>query len=238
MTLPQPPLRLALVGYGKMGQLIGSLAPEYGMEVVATFNIEDTPTPAHITVERLNGADVAIEFTHPESAKGNLLRLADLKLSTVCGTTGWYSALPEVISAFNQSTTALIYGANYSIGVNLFDRIVREAARAFENYPEYDAYGWEAHHNQKKDAPSGTLLKLARSMKEAGFSREINLSATRAGFIPGTHELGFDSPADTITLRHTARNREGFARGALFAAKKVVNLAGTHEFSEVLFNGN
>jgi 4-hydroxy-tetrahydrodipicolinate reductase len=232
------PLRIALVGYGKMGKLIGSLAPEYGMEVVATFNIDDTPTPAQITTERLNGAHVAIEFTHPESAPGNLLRLAELKIPTVCGTTGWYEELPQVAAAFSKSGTPLIYGANYSIGVNLFDRIIREAARLFEGYPEYDAYGWEAHHNQKKDAPSGTLLKLAGSIKDVGFTREINLSSTRAGFIPGTHEIGFDSPADTITLRHTARNREGFARGALFAAKKVLELEGIHEFSEVLFHGN
>lgn len=224
--------KVAIVGYGKMGKLIEKLAPEANLDVCARIDLET----GELNIGGLSGADVAIEFTLPEAAPKNLLRLATLGIPTVCGTTGWYEKLPEVRSAFEDSNTTLIYGSNFSIGVNVFDRVVKEAARLFSHYPAYSAWAWEAHHIQKKDAPSGTLLKLVDSMKRGGFTDDINISATRAGYIPGTHEIGFDSLEDTVTLTHTARSREGFARGALTAAKIAIDKRGVFEFSEVLFN--
>jgi 4-hydroxy-tetrahydrodipicolinate reductase len=130
----------------------------------------------------------------------------------------------------------LVWSPNYSIGVNAFFRLVREAARLLESQPSYGAWAWEIHHSTKKDAPSGTLLKLVEEMKNAGYTRPIDVSSNRGGAHPGTHEIGFDSPADTITLRHTARSREGFARGALQAAKWVVGKKGFHEFGDIVFS--
>lgn len=222
-------MKIALVGYGKMGRMIEGLAPEHGCSVVARID-RDTPF-------ELSDAEVAIEFSTPEAVRGNLLKLAELGLPTVCGTTGWHSQLSEIRAAFEKRGGTLIYGANFSIGVNIFDRVIREAARLFAAQEQYSAWGWEAHHEQKKDAPSGTLLKLEQTMRSAGYGREIQLSATRAGFIPGTHEIGFDSPNDTITLRHTARSREGFASGALKAAGMARSRKGVFEFSELLFEG-
>jgi len=226
--------KLALIGYGKMGKLVEKLAPDFGFEVCC--KIQSDSKTSELTKERFLGAEVAIEFTTPEAAPGNLLKLAEFKVSTVCGTTGWFYRLPEVRAAFEKSNTALIYGSNFSIGVNIFDRIIHQAASLFSKYPAYSSWAWEAHHLQKKDAPSGTLLKLVDSMKKAGFQDDINISATRAGFITGTHEIGFDSLEDTITLRHTAKSREGFAKGALLAADIALKRKGIFEFSEVLFD--
>jgi 4-hydroxy-tetrahydrodipicolinate reductase len=130
-----------------------------------------------------------------------------------------------------------VWSPNYSIGVNVFMRLVSEAARLFAKEKEYGAWGWEIHHITKKDAPSGTMVKLVDDMKNAGYLRPVDVSSNRAGAHPGTHEIGFDSGADTLTLRHTARNREGFARGALKAAQWIRGRTGVYEFSEILFSG-
>jgi 4-hydroxy-tetrahydrodipicolinate reductase len=129
----------------------------------------------------------------------------------------------------------LVWGANFSIGVNVFQRVVAEAARLLKDEASYEAWAWEIHHGAKKDALSGTLIRLVDAMREAGYSRPVNRSASRAGAHPGTHEIGFDSAADTITLRHAARSREGFARGALKAAQWIAGKKGFYEFREVLF---
>ncbi len=136
-------------------------------------------------------------------------------------------------AAVNSSGTALVYGANFSIGVNIFLRTLSCAATLLAKYPEYAAWGWEIHHAAKKDAPSGTLLKLAETIRAAGYPNEVNLSSNRAGSLPGTHEIGFDSPADTITFRHTARSREGFALGALRAARWIADKKGVFDFQEI-----
>lgn len=222
---------LAIIGYGKMGRLIAQLAPEYGFEVLATFTSATIHTLSPTT---LNGATIAVEFTTPAAAPDNLRRLAGLGINSVCGTTGWFDHLPSVRESVQRANTALLYGANFSIGVNLFLQIVAEAAARFALHPHYQAWGWEIHHSAKKDAPSGTLLRLRQEMLASGFSRDVALSSSRAGAHPGTHEIGFDSLADTITLRHTARSREGFARGALQAARWLVNKRGVFEFREIL----
>ena len=159
-----------------------------------------------------------------------------MKLPVVVGTTGWLHHLDEVRAAVEKSGSALVWSPNFSVGVNVFLRAVREASRLLANEAEYGAWAWEIHHDTKKDAPSGTMIKLVEEMKAAGYTRPIDVASSRAGRHPGTHEIGFDSAADTITLRHSARSREGFARGALKAAQWVVGKQGVFEFSEVLFS--
>lgn len=229
-------MNLALIGYGKMGRMLERLAPESGIEVKLILDAAENEGGAGLTAEKFAGIDAAIEFTTPETAVSNLLKLAELRVPVVCGTTGWLSHLAQVKVAVDAHQSALVWSPNFSIGVNIFQRLVAEAGRLFEQQPAYEAWAWEIHHSQKKDAPSGTLLKLLEEMKRAGYSRKIDASSSRAGSVPGTHEIGFDSSADTITLRHTARSREGFARGALWAAKWIAGRQGCYEFSEILFS--
>ena len=224
---------LAIIGLGKMGRLVEQLAPEYGFEVRCSFsrsNISSLSEPS------LRGATVAIEFTTPATAPENIRKLATLGVNTVCGTTGWYEHLPQIRAEIGRAQTALLYAANFSLGVNLFFEIVARAAGLFAGHPEYEAWGWEIHHSAKKDSPSGTLKKLQGEMRAAGFTHNITLSANRAGAHIGTHEIGFDSPSDTITLRHAAKNREGYARGALQGARWIQGKNGVFEFREVLAN--
>ncbi len=180
---------------------------------------------------------MAVEFSVPSSVVSNVAKVAALHIPIVVGTTGWLENLDEVKSIIGKNGSALVWSPNFSVGVNVFTRLVAEAARLFQNEKEYGAWAWEIHHSTKKDAPSGTLLKLVEQMKAAGFDRAIDASSNRAGAHPGTHEIGFDSAADTITLRHTARSREGFARGALKAAQWIIGRKGCYEFNEVLFGG-
>jgi 4-hydroxy-tetrahydrodipicolinate reductase len=219
--------KLAIVGYGKMGRLIEQLAPEYGFAIHARIDWNDD-------VREAAGADVAIEFTTPHAAIGNIETLAEIGVPSVIGTTGWLEHMDRARVAVERHGTALVWSPNFSIGVNIFLRVVREAARLMANETQYGAWAWEIHHHTKKDAPSGTLMALVNEMKSAGFSRPIDVSASRAGAHPGTHEIGFDAAADTITLRHTARSREGFARGALKAAQWIPGKKGIFEFQDVM----
>jgi 4-hydroxy-tetrahydrodipicolinate reductase len=225
---------LAIVGHGKMGRLIEQLAPEYGFDVCARFTSSNNANAAAITRESLRGANIAVEFSMPDSAPANIRRLAQLGLNTVVGTTGWHAHLPAVRQAITDASTGLVWSPNFSVGMNLFLQTVAHAAALFAQHPEYEAWGWEIHHSAKKDSPSGTLRKLSEEMTTAGYDRPISLTSNRAGAHPGTHEIGFDSAADTITLRHTARSREGFARGALRAARWLTNKKGFYEFREIL----
>lgn len=222
---------LAIVGYGKMGRMVEQLAPEYGFGVRARLRSADS---GKLSAESLGGAKTAIEFTSGAAAAENLGRLAALGVATVCGTTGWFDHLPAVRDEFVGANTALVYGPNFSIGVNLFLEVVTHAAKLFAGQPQYEAWAWEIHHSAKKDSPSGTLKRLAADVRAAGYEGPLELSASRAGKHPGTHEIGFDSVEDTITLRHTARSREGFARGALLAAQWIAGKKGVHEFREIV----
>jgi 4-hydroxy-tetrahydrodipicolinate reductase len=221
-------MKLAIVGYGKMGRMIEALAPEYGFAVHARIDVNDDLTAA-------KGADVAIEFSTPVAVVGNIEKLAAIGLPVVVGTTGWLAEMDRVQAAVDANGTAVVWSPNFSIGVNVFSRLVKEAAKLLADEPQYGAWAWEIHHSTKKDAPSGTLIKLVRDMKSAGYERNIDVGSNRAGAHPGTHEVGFDSAADTITLRHAARSREGFARGALKAAQWISGKKGVFEFSDVLF---
>jgi 4-hydroxy-tetrahydrodipicolinate reductase len=227
-------LGLAIVGYGKMGRLIGQLAPEYGFDVRAKFDSQSNSRAEALSCETLSGIDVAMEFSTPEAAPDNLRRLAVLGVNCVAGTTGWHEHLPNIRETVVKSGTGLVWAPNFSVGVNIFIQVVAHAAELFANQAEYEAWGWEIHHSAKKDAPSGTLKKLAEEMRASGYARSVSLSANRAGAHPGTHEIGFDSAADTITLRHTARSRDAFARGALRAARWIAGKKGVFEFREIL----
>ncbi len=202
--------RLAIVGYGKMGRMIERLGPEYGFTVRTRFSGQDNSGAKALTRDALAGVDVAVEFTRPDAAVENLRKLANAGVATVSGTTGWFTEFERVKKEVDANGCGLVWGANFG------------------------AWGWEIHHAAKKDAPSGTLLALAEDVKKSGYARELSLSANRAGSVPGTHEIGFDSAEDTITIRHTARSREGFARGALRAAQWVIGKKGVYEFRQIL----
>ncbi len=227
--------KLAIVGYGKMGRLIDHLAPEYGFETALKLDEFNNANFEGLTAANFRGIDVAIDFSIPAAVRRNVEGIAALGVNIVIGTTGWLEHEAAVREIVNQRGIGLVWSPNYSVGVNIFFRLVSEAARLLADQPEYGAWAWEIHHSTKKDAPSGTLLKLVDEMKKAGYGRAIDTGSNRAGAHPGTHEIGFDSAADTITLRHSARSREGLARGALKAAQWVVGRKGFHEFSEILF---
>ena len=228
-------MKLALIGYGKMGRMLEQLAPEYGFAVTLILDVHNNVDGAWITRENFAGIDAAIEFTAPEATAGNVERLAAIGVPVVIGTTGWLHEMDRVKAAVAAGNSAAVWIPNFSVGVNVFFRLAAEAAKLLAQQPEYGSWAWEIHHDTKKDSPSGTLLKLVEEMKRAGYERDIDVSSNRAGRVPGTHEIGFDSAADTITLRHTARSREGFARGALQAARWVAGKQGFYEFSETLF---
>ena len=222
--------KLALVGYGKMGHLVEQLAYEYNFDVVLRITRTDSITP-----EALHGVHVVIEFSTPEAAPENLKRLAQMKMPTVTGTTGWFDHLPAVKTAVEQAGAGLVWSPNFSAGVAVFRKLASLSAHLLRDEAEYGAWAWEIHHDAKKDSPSGTLIQLVQVMKDAGYRRNIDTSSSRAGKHPGTHEIGYDSAADTITLRHTARSREGFARGALKSARWILSRQGVYTFEEVLF---
>ncbi len=229
------PRRAAIVGYGKMGRLIEQFAPEYGFSVDLRLDEFNNSNFEGLTAENFRGIDVAIDFSIPPAVPRNAEGIAALGVNLVIGTTGWAEHMDAVKTAVERHGTAAVWSPNYSVGVNAFFRLVLEAAHLLATQPEYGAWAWEIHHSTKKDAPSGTLLKLVEEMKKAGYSRAIDISSNRAGAHPGTHEVGFDSGADTIVLRHTARSREGFARGALKAAQWVIGKKGFYEFGDILF---
>ncbi len=229
--------KLAIVGCGKMGRLVEQLAPQHGFEVALLLDERDNSAGSGITAAAFRGIDVAVEFTTPEAAPDNLKRLAHARIPAVTGTTGWLNRLDEVSQAVARAGTGLVWSPNFSLGVAVFSRLAGLAAELLKDADEYGAWAWEIHHDSKKDAPSGTLLHLVKVMEEHGYRRKVDVSSNRAGKHPGTHEIGFDSAADTIILRHVARNREGFAHGALRAARWISTRTGVYTFEEMLFGG-
>jgi len=229
-------MKLAIVGYGKMGKLIEQLASQFDFEVALKLDIDNNVDGAGITAENFRDVDVAIEFSTPTTVVANIERISALGVGLVVGATGWYEQLPQVRAAVERSGSGLVYSPNFSVGVQVFYRIVENAARLLRNEEDYDAWAYEIHHKVKHDAPAGTLLKLKHVMEQGGYKRRIDTASNRAGAIPGAHQIGFDSEADTITLTHTARSRLGFARGALKAARWIAGRRGVYEFGEVFFS--
>ena len=226
-------MRLALFGNGAMGQLVAARAQSEGHEVALVLTSRDATRSADKLQESMRGMDAAIDFSVADAVCANVEACARAGVPLVVGTTGWNARMDEVRRVVEEQQGALVYGANFSIGVNLFYRIVARAAELFNGLEDYAPFIEEAHHARKRDAPSGTALRL-RELLATDSMRDVPISSTRAGFIPGTHRVGFDSIADQIQLTHTARSREGFAAGALHAARWIVGRRGVYEFSEML----
>ena len=222
--------RLLVVGHGRMGQLVESLAPSYGFEIAGIVTDQDPDG-----FSRDHGrVDVAIDFTLPYAVPVNLPQLAARGINVVIGTTGWLAHEAALKAVVAQAGTAVLASANFSLGMNLFMLLAEESARRFGPHADFGAWIHELHHSAKKDAPSGTALMLQRAMVEAGYGRDIDVAATRAGSIPGTHTIGFDGPSETVTLTHQVRDRGVFARGALEAARWLVGRRGWFTMRDVL----
>lgn len=232
-------MKLALIGFGAMGKLVAELARAGGDEAWETWEIGLTITSADAAKDAaqlataLAGHDVAIDFSVAPAVLRNVEACARAGVPLVEGATGWQDNEVEVRRLVAEHAGALVFGANFSIGVNVFYRMVDHAARLMAGLDQYEAFIQEEHHSRKRDAPSGTALKLRERMAQH-IRREIPIASTRAGHMPGTHRVGFDSAADQITLTHTARSREGFAAGALLAAGWIVGRKGVYEFGEVI----
>ena len=228
-----PPGNLALLGYGNMGRLIEQLAPEFGFDVTLKLDEFNNEDGAGITAENFRDIGVAVDFSIPSVVADNAEKVSQLGVNLVVGTTGWLDQLSRVRAAVERGKTGFVYGANFSVGVQAFYGIVEAAAEILANEDSYDAWAYEVHHKMKKDAPSGTLLRLKELMERGGYHRPIDVASNRVGSVPGTHEIGFDSAADTIRLVHSARSRVGFARGALRATRWILGKTGIYEFSSV-----
>ena len=238
-------MKIALVGYGKMGHMIASCAKTMGHDIVATVDVAAKDATNLVAAGdgnavsdavKKSGAEGVIEFSHPSAVVGNLRALIPLGIPVVVGTTGWAAHETEIADLAAKTNGTVMRSSNFSIGVNTFYKIVEEAARLFAEYSEYDVAVWEMHHNQKADSPSGTALEIARrvmsgnpakttmvtdAFHERPKSNELHVSSTRCGNVPGTHTVYFDGTADTIELTHRARSREGFARGSVVALEKL-----------------
>ncbi len=223
---------LALVGHGRMGSLLRELACERGLRVEASFDSAHPLSPE--AAESLPKGTVLVDFSQASALLPTVRLAATHSLHVVVGTTGWGEHLEEVRRLVEEGGIGLVYGANFSLGANLFYRIVEAAARAFSATGVYETYVLESHHRLKKDSPSGTALRLAEILARQQKGIQPPVCSLRAGNIPGTHEVGFDSPADTIRLEHQARDRRGLAEGALLAARWIAGHRGFHEFRQVL----
>ena len=217
-------IKLAIVGYGKMGKEIKSMIDSRKFALTGKYDIDKK------VQENLNEKpDVAIEFSTPRSVIQNIEFLASKKINVVCGTTGWYDKLDSVKEIIKKEGTGFIYASNFSVGMNIFFGIVKKASEEFNKFAQYDVGIEEIHHNQKLDKPSGTALKIKDIIKK----NKIDISSLRVGSKFGDHRVIFDSPADSITLEHSAKSRSGFAEGALLAAEFINGKKGFYKFEEI-----
>jgi len=222
-------MRVALVGFGNMGRVVDEVAAARGVEVVDRFT-RQRPLRA---AARLSDVTL-VDFSVPEAVPETVRAAAELSLPLVIGTTGWLDRLGEVRGVIESSGIGVVQASNFSLGVNVFYRLAERAAKILSAFDGYDPFIHDWHHRFKKDAPSGTALEIRRRMARHYGEREVPISCQRAGYVPSEHSVGFDSSADTIHLQHRARNRRGFAEGALLAAGWISGRAGFHEFHEVL----
>lgn len=230
-------MKLALIGYGNMGKMIEKMALSRGHEIVSI--IDPSEFGNSISNETVNAAEVCLEFTNPKNVLGNLSRLVSLRKNVVVGTTGWDEHLPKVKSMVDQAPIGLFYSSNFSLGMNLFIKILQDAAKKIIPTGYYDVAGIEEHHKNKLDAPSGTAKTIANALSEAlQGTIEIPFTSVRCGSIPGTHTILFDSACDTLTFTHTARSKEGFAVGALAAAEWLKGKTGIYTMDDLLLMPN
>jgi 4-hydroxy-tetrahydrodipicolinate reductase len=222
-------MKLLLVGHGKMGRLVESLAPSYGCEVAGIATAHQP-----LTERMTHGVDVAVDFSVAAAVPETLRALAEHKIDVVIGTTGWQAHETELRGIAARAGIGVFAAANFSPGVHIFQAVVAEAARRFAARDDVGAWIHESHHAAKKDAPSGTAVMLKGAMSHAGYPRAIDVSSTRAGSIPGTHTAGFDAPSETVTLTHAVRDRAVFARGALEAAQWIKGRTGWFGMGDML----
>lgn len=222
-------MKIALIGYGKMGKMIEKNAVERGHEIVARINSKEWDADA------VRQAEMCIEFSRPEAAISNIRKLAELKKEVVIGTTGWYDQLELVRSIVENAGIGALYSPNFSIGINLMMKMVEHAASLMNAFDEYDVACIEAHHRHKVDSPSGTAEMITKGI-EGSLKRvdKVPTSSIRCGSIPGTHTVLFDSPCDTLSITHTARNREGFASGAVLAGEWLQGRRGLYTFADCM----
>jgi 4-hydroxy-tetrahydrodipicolinate reductase len=225
-------MRLLLVGYGKMGQLVEKLSPDYGCDVVG--RLDDTNNLGGAGIASAPDADVAVDFSVPSAVVENLPGLAARGMNVVIGTTGWLEHEDAMRKIARDAGIGVVAASNFSLGVALFQALAEQAAKLFAPHPEFGAWIHELHHAAKKDAPSGTAITLQRSMQAAGYARTIDMASSRAGSVPGVHTIGFDGPYETITMTHTNRDRAAFAQGALHAARWVLGKQGWFGIKDVL----
>ena len=233
-------MKIALVGYGKMGKIIDEIATQRNHEIVARLN--ESPNS-----ENLNNADVVIEFSNPEVAFNNIKTCLENKIPVICGTTGWLDQKPEIEKIAAENNTAFLYGSNFSLGVNLFFALNEKLADLMKNFPEYNVQLEEIHHTHKKDAPSGTAISLAEGIikndqrfegwkLEETKEKELGIFAIREDEVPGTHSVFYKSSVDEIEIKHTAYSRNGFALGAVIAAEWIKGKTGNFPMKDVLFS--
>ena len=242
-------MKIALLGYGKMGQIIERFALERGHEVVlkiSSSNLDD------LTVANLSKADVAIDFSIPDATIGNIYRCFEANVPIVVGSTGWYGQLQEVKDECLASNNTLLYGSNFSIGVNIFFHINQVLAKVMNNFPAYDVQVEEIHHTQKLDSPSGTAMTIAEGIIDALDSKkewvnelvgtpfedvikkdQVLIESHRIEHVPGTHTVVYSSEVDEIEIKHTAHNRAGFALGAIVAAEWLQNKQGFYNIADI-----
>lgn len=225
-------MQIALIGYGTMGKLIERVALDRGHEISVIVDDSDANSSAAEVAEKLRVCDAAVDFTVAMAVRRNVEACMKANVPIVLGTTGWIDQRSDIESLVAQNEGSMVYGANFSIGVNLFYRIAEFAAELVSKFPEYEAFIEEQHHSRKLDSPSGTALKIKALVSK--YVEVGDIAATRAGDIPGTHRVGFDSSADQVLLTHTARSREGFALGAIMAAEWIVGRKGIYEFADVM----
>jgi 4-hydroxy-tetrahydrodipicolinate reductase len=225
-------MRILLLGHGRMGQLVESLAPAYGATIAGI--IDERSGAGAIAGGDFGHVDVAIDFTLADAVATNLSQLAARQINVVIGTTGWQAQEAAMREVAAKAGLGVLAASNFSLGMNVFQMAVEEASRHFAKHAEFGAWIHESHHAMKKDAPSGTALTLKAGMESAGYARPIDVSSTRAGSVPGTHTVGFDGPSETIELTHTVRDRAVFARGALTAATWLVGRRGWFSIRDLL----
>jgi 4-hydroxy-tetrahydrodipicolinate reductase len=242
-------MKIAIVGYGKMGKELEALAQERNITVAKIFTTENNPGGNGLTKESLNGVDVCLEFTSSFSVLDDIQAIAAAGKNVVVGTTGWYDRMREVTELIKKSKTALLYAPNFSLGINLFYQVVHSAAKIFDRFEMYDVAISETHHKEKADSPSGTALALGNTviqnirrkkeiLHETSHSTmkpgQLHITSTRVGSVVGLHSVLFDSDADSIELIHSSKNRRGFALGALIAAEWLKGKKGVFTMKDVL----
>ena len=242
-------MNLALIGHGKMGKEVERVAHEKGCKVVKIFEVDENQEGSALTKEALKTVDVCIDFSSPEAALSNIEAVAECGKNIVVGTTGWYDRLDYVRKLVKEKKIGFLYASNFSLGVNIFNQIVMDAAHLFEKHAQYDVSVSEIHHQGKADSPSGTALTLGSTILQAikrkselvtetqhgGIKpHQLHVTSTRMGTVTGRHAVLFDSDADTIELVHTAKNRSGFAQGAIVAAEWLKGKKGFYTMRDVL----